>query len=312
MTRLALNEERIQLLTPCDMEYHDAIINNLFKTLRLNRRMDFIDRFNTVSAHFLGRPYARGVVGEGCEGRFDQSPLYRTDIFDCVSYVNLIMAVLQSENLSQFYQKIIDVNYACGGMSYLERHHFVSVDWNPGNLAWGFLDELTMKILRDDAPVFDVAHASIDRPNWFKYRTLADIKLLKPISPEEEVSLLGELKNADRILLPAFSHLSYIPLTALFPDNAKPDMDLFHQIPSASVIQIIRPNWQLREKIGTNLNVSHMGFAVRCNDELIFRHASEVHKKVVDQPLIRYLYERLHSPTIKGISVFRFNNPACL
>ena len=75
-------------------------------------------------------------------------------------------------------------------------------------------------------------------------------------------------------------------------------------VSDACVVEIVRPDWNLKDKIGTNLNVSHVGFAIRDeNGECQFRHASEINKCVVDVSLISYLQQRLHSPTVKGINL---------
>jgi hypothetical protein len=92
----------------------------------------------------------------------------------------------------------------------------------------------------------------------------------------------------------------YIPLTALFGPGGG---QIFDRIPSGSVINVVRPNWDLVAQIGTHLNISHQGFAVRKNGLLYFLEASEVLEKVAMVPMADYLREYLDSPTIKGIDV---------
>jgi len=99
------------------------------------------------------------------------------------------------------------------------------------------------------------------------------------------------------------SELPYLPFTRLF-NNKKPNVEIFQQIPHGSVIEIVRPNWSLCDKIGTNMNVSHVGLALRLNNELIFRQASLQEKCVMDMPLIDYLRDICFPiTTIKGINV---------
>ena len=93
-------------------------------------------------------------------------------------------------------------------------------------------------------------------------------------------------------------------MSVLFDANHQPNEFLFHQIPHASIIEIVRPNWHLKDKIGTNLHVSHVGFAIRNSaGDLLFRHASSEHQKVEEVKLIDYLGRYCDSPTIKGINV---------
>ncbi len=98
----------------------------------------------------------------------------------------------------------------------------------------------------------------------------------------------------------------YLPLRRLFKADGQPNIYLFKQIPSGSVIEIIRPDWDLHSQIGTRMNVSHLGLAVRTSKGLMFREASSldtIGKTVIDVPLTNYLKGYLHSPTVKGINV---------
>src|SRR5262249_52385928 len=97
------------------------------------------------------------------------------------------------------------------------------------------------------------------------------------------------------------SHLSYIPLAVFFDQAGKPKQALFDRIENGTLIEIVRPNWDLHSLIGTNLDVSHLGFLLRVKGILMFRQASSVKKKVVDIPLDVYLAHYLRSDTVKGI-----------
>ena len=67
---------------------------------KLNRRQfSTIERLAIVSSAFLGRPYFWGPLGEGAEGDFDQYPLYRADLFDCLTFVETVLAVALTDNL---------------------------------------------------------------------------------------------------------------------------------------------------------------------------------------------------------------------
>jgi hypothetical protein len=59
--------------------------------------------------------------------------------------------------------------------------------------------------------------------------------------------------------------------------------------------------------IGTNLNASHVGFAIKKQNKLYFREASMIKKKVSDTPLDEYLSNYLNSPSVKGINILQVN-----
>src|SRR5262249_52706162 len=148
-----------------------------------------------------------------------------------------------------------------------------------------------------------IASALIDKPSWYQHFTLATIRLQSP-NRQEQKKRLKELKNKGRLLAKTKVSLPYLPLLSLFNAQGEPNQALFAQIPHAAIIEMIRPNWNLREQIGTNLNVSHLGFVFWKNGTLIFRQASSNCHKIVDVPFIAYLKAaKEKSPTIKGINV---------
>ncbi|WP_304985952.1 N-acetylmuramoyl-L-alanine amidase-like domain-containing protein [Coxiella-like endosymbiont] len=134
---------------------------------------------------------------------------------------------------------------------------------------------------------------------------MANIKLLKPISDFEARALLKKLKAFSSRVKLEKSRLPYLSLKKLLDDTRRDK--LFKQIPNGSIIEIVHPNWNMRDKIGTNLNISDLEFALRSGKNLIFRHASLAKKCVVDEPLAQYLEGAyLFKPhTVKGIHVLR-------
>lgn len=263
---------------------------------------DALFRLEQISSCSLGRPYLLGALGEGPCGRFDQNPLYRVDAFDCLTYVNTVLALFFSENWADFPKKIIAINYRDSELAYQNRHHFMH-DWNAANAKLGFLQDITQKIVENNQPIFRSSQTFIDRPNWFRRRQLEDIKLPPDIPEAERRQRLEELRAFSEQCIAEQSDLSYLPLDRLFDDRGQAKIALFDQIPSGAIMEVVRPNWDLREKIGTHLNISHLGFIFRQKDQLIFRDASLLKKQVSDTPLIEYLKAYLNHETIKGINL---------
>lgn len=280
------------------MATYDAVIREIYQGLAFQSFRNLGDRIAFISQYFLGKPYLLGALGEGVVGQFDQNPLYRTDAFDCLTLVNTILAITLSDDLKEFQQSLLRINYYDGDPKYHKRFHFTSVDWNVQNVSNHFIREITEQI--GDT---ELAITEIDRPRWFQYRDYADIKLLKSVSDETCDQLLTQMRSFSSFVRSQKSELPHLPLTELF-HAGKSNNALFNRIPHGSIIEIVRPNWELRDKIGTNLNVSHIGFALWKENKLIFREASLLQKKVIDTPLKVYLQNYLSSPTVKGISVF--------
>ena len=284
-------------------ENSNASIEQLYHTLHSKPHQSLSDRISFISGTFLSKPYELGALGEGPHGDYDQFPLYRTDAFDCETYVDTVLALAFANSLSSFEHYIRQIRYKNGEVSFINRNHFTSVDWNKNNQQQGFIRDITTSIKdANQRSVATTAQAIIDKPNWYQHFTVATIRIHNA-SSAEKTAYLASLKQKGHQLPRQVSKMPYIPLSVLFNNHGEANMQLFKQIPNAAIIEIIRPNWDLEKQIGTHLNVSHMGFAIWNNDQLLFRQASSTQHRVIDSPLIDYLREAQNSLTIKGINI---------
>ena len=262
------------------------------------------EKIEYFSRKFLGSPYCLGALGEGKQSLFDQNPLYRFDCFDCLTYVNTVLALAVSSNWAEFTQTMIRLNYYDIDPQYVNRFHFMSVDWNIENEKSGFIADVTTTIKDSEGKSFALcAEAVIDRPAWFKKRSLQDLKLIDPITQENALRLLAQLHLAAEDKKPEQAKVMYLPIEKLFNQEGEVITSIFEQIPHASIVEIVRPNWDLRETIGTHLLVSHLGFVFQTEKGVMFRHATSIEKRVVEVPLSMYLQNCLRIPTIKGINI---------
>lgn len=251
-------------------------------------------RIDFLTASFLGKPYLVNPLGEGADAEIEPGPLYRFDGFDCVTYVNTVLALALSHDEHTFLQRLLQINYYDATPLFQKRFHFMSVDWNPQNQKNNILCDITQKIVDEkNKPIYLLAEGEIDRPGWFLKR-----------AETGDSSRAAVLRNMASLVEKEYAVLPYLPLAVLFDENQMPRKYCFEQFPSVCVLEIVRPNWQLFDKIGTNLHVSHVGFVIRkSSGELFFRHASSEQKYVVEVPLFDYLKQYLESATIKGIHI---------
>lgn len=278
-------------------------ILSIYHQLQQIQPSSMTERLNIVSQNFLGKPYFLGALGEGIEGRYDQFPLYRTDLVDCLTFVETVLAIALTQDHDQFIPRLKQIRYQKGHVSFITRNHFTELDWNTNIQALGILKDITRSFHNEHGqPVYKIAHATIDKANWYQHFTLPRIRLISS-NPNEQEKRLRSLKALGKQLIPQEASIPYIPFNALFDATGKPRQYLFQQIPNGSIVEIIRPNWNLKDVIGTNLNVSHLGFVFKHHGKLIFRNASSIKGKVVDQPLIEYLQNARQSPTIRGINI---------
>lgn len=278
-------------------------IEELYHKLDNMPNISMPQRIDWISKQFLGVPYVLGSLGEGPNARYDQFPQYRIDGFDCDTYVNTVVSLALANSLPSFQQCIKQMRYTDGKVSYIQRMHFTGLDWNQKHQQTGIFKDITFSITdKHHKPVAQFASAQIEKPNWYAHKNISTIRLQNADTIQQEARL-AELKAKGAKLAIATEKVPYLPLSVLFPEKNKPDMHLFAQIPDGAIIEIVRPNWDLRDKIGTALNISHLGFAIRTQNQLYFREASSEYGKVVDVPLVEYLQNALESPTIKGINV---------
>lgn len=256
-------------------------------------------RIDHFTQQFLGKPYIANPQGEGDAAEFDSAPLFRFDGFDCVTYVNNILAMALSHDEQSFEKKLLQINYYNAIPKYENRFHFMSLDWNLENQKNKIVQDVTQEIGEN---IVAFAEGEIDKPNWF-------LKKAENETPARAQLLRQYAKQFKKELV----RLPYLPLQKLFDQNKNPQKLFFDQIPDVCIIEIVRPNWNLKEKIGTNLHVSHVGFAIRKSPpfekgktgEIFFRHASSEQKCVVEILLSDYLKNCLTSETIKGIHIQR-------
>ena len=80
--------------------------------------------YSDFGAEYLGAPYVNDPLGEGAG--YDTDPLIRTDAFDCLTYVETVLACGDVERLTQ-------IRYADGVADFTHRNHFFVGDWLKNN-----------------------------------------------------------------------------------------------------------------------------------------------------------------------------------
>ena len=232
--------------------------------------------------HFLlGAAYGPWQDGSSIESLDDFN--YSMDTLDCVTYVEVVLAMACSAPGIDFTELLRKIHYKNGIPNFISRNHFMSIDWIPNNdfLVTDITNHLT------DNPKY--ADTIIDKLNWLKVT-----KGIKDLPND----VVDEWQ-------PKVASLPYIDTLDLL-DNQTIYFDKF---PEYSIANIVRPNWNLVKEVGTHLNVSHMGFVFKdhINRTLRFHHASTIFKKVMAVDLCEYMAERIDSPTIRGVNILSIN-----
>lgn len=256
-------------------------------------------RLDLYSRSFLGVPYGHGgPLGEGPQGRYDQDPLYRFDAFDCTTYVETMMSLALSKDADEFEKTMDEIRYENGIVDYLKRNHYPSLQWIPNNISNGILKEINHLVLPESE--IKTAEAVINLPGWLKKIKLEEIRI--PFATHEErLSRLEELQSLASQFSPMVATLRYLPINTLVK---RPH--LLKLIPSGTLVNFVRPNWDLTELAGTHMNVSHQGFIFKKDGKTVLRHAS-TSGKVVEVDLLAYLKNYVNHATMKGIHLMQIN-----
>lgn len=288
------------------MELFDRDIEQFYQAASLKNALQ---KIQVAAELFLDKPYVFEPLGEGASGQYYQEPLYRTDQFDCVSFVDILLSLIRSNNLSEFKCNINLVRYIDNKIQYNNRTDwFTDLDWLPNARKLGWIEDITSQFTDiNDQPIDQVAKTIIDKPRWYAVKTKRALHLLKLIDTIQQDKLLAQLHSEGSAYTPQPSEINYLPTNRLLTENKKINPYYVEQFPLLSVVVFIRPNWDIRDKFkdypqgyGTNLNVCHIGILSKVNNEIILSHASASAQKVVQHPLEEYL---MCMESIKGIHI---------
>jgi hypothetical protein len=281
------------LLLPFQLSFAGTLeelpaLNQLSK----HQRIDF------WTNHFTGTPYGKGgPLGEGVNGRYDQDPLFRFDQFDCTTFVETVTALAHSSTKEEFTAHLNLLRYKDGEVSYLTRKHITSLQWIPENTSNGYFEDVTYSF---PLSMQKRVRSLIDMPSWFKAHNLGRLKLPDTSKRKKKRRLKELQKDVSKDFKVSEVVLDYLSIKDIINN-----WDSFEaSLEGTYIINIVRPNWNLVNKIGTRINISHQGFLLIKNGVPTMIHASTA-GKVVQVSLRKYLGWYYNSSTIKGINLLR-------
>lgn len=152
------------------------------------------------------------------------------------------------------------IRYKNGQVDFLARNHFIETDWLQNN------SDVVQNVSNRYGPV-QVRSVKIDKKSWFK-----------------------KVHNIETEFTPQVVDIEYIPYKNA--KNILPEKTL--------VVLFITDKPELRDKIGTDLAVVHMGLLLPNG---MLRHASSTQGKVVDVDMDEYIDNRTQDKTNLGITL---------
>ena len=229
-----------------------------------------------LAREFKGVPY----VAKTLENDSIENLVVNTRQLDCTTYVENVLARylgIKNQKLSftDYCSYLRQIRYVGGKVSYPTRQHYFT-EWIDENTKDGFVEEL-----QSPNPPFTATQYL--RINFMSKHTSLypmlknDPELVKPIAQME-----SRLSGNTYRFIPKAS----IANTKLFRST----------IHDGDIIAITT------SKAG--LDTSHIGIAIWHKDGLHMLNASQIHKKVVEEPMTLYQYMQKH-PSQTGIRIVR-------
>jgi hypothetical protein len=126
----------IQTETPAGLNAAEA---NLILE-EASRDEDLGRKIARISSWFLGRPYVVGPL----EGGAVSPEVFKVSLdgFDCVTYMETVLALAQSRTLAEFIDAVRAMRYEAGEVDWGRRNHYM-LDWVRNNEARGVVRNLT-------------------------------------------------------------------------------------------------------------------------------------------------------------------------
>lgn len=236
-------------------------IAQILKNLPADKTLSTESKLILLSNLFTNSPYLSAGTGEGDwlpntfvykpGGKHAKSrPVYRTDGFDCVTYVQTLLALVTAKDLASFDRNYIRSAYGAiddtASVNFDNRNHFTDTDWNRINEKFGIISDVTTSGAL--ARYAKMIHVNINRARWKQFQQTSGNL------PQ------GLQKTSVDVLM------SYLPKEVLFSNHGA----LLNQLPTPAVLEIIRDpkKWLLNGKpiaaaIGSETSVSHLGIIYR-------------------------------------------------
>ena len=237
----------------------------------------FYEKILNTSAIFLNKPYSLGPLGE--KKGIDTDPLYREDKFDCLTYVETVLANVYN-NDEDIVPMMNKIRYKNGIVSFETRNHFQNPDWVVNNAQFikNKSDDISRIVLNNPAKKSTI---NLNRKKWFKQNYNIDIDTNIEVVKLDYISLSDFENNIERFK--SFINKPYIFMTVIKDDS-------------------------LKEKIGTEIDISHTGFLINKNDNLYIRHASSTAGKVVDNDFYEYIEKLKKNSKYQGFSLLEIQD----
>lgn len=201
-------------------------------------------RIDAISALWLGKPYQLGPLGEGLGGEIDSDPITRYDVFDCLTYVEEVMALAMAPDPRRAHELRMAMRYTQAPANYENRRHFMLAEWIPGTEQDGWMRDITAEL-----PGAEPRSKTVTSQTWAGWKKRKGFPL------------------SDARLPVGTMDFHILPLSV--------SSETLAAIPDGAVIFTVRALWD-----HLPIAISHVGIKVP-GDKPTMRHASRMGQRVV-------------------------------
>lgn len=224
-------------------------------------------RLEKYSRPLLGVPYQRSPLGEG-QGQ-DPDPRIRWDRFDCTTFVETVLAMSRVDSLRPSIETLDAIRYTDGPPTFGRRRHLIASQWLPELIASGVLVDRTRQLY----PKAPAARVHLSPGRWKARDWQKTVPLPTSSIPTGQFSI------------------RYVPWPALGR--------LSTSLPSGLIFSVVRRPSRRRPNL-----VTHQGLVVENpTGKMVVRHASSWRRKVVEEPLARYLARMRRKKHLLGLNL---------
>jgi len=214
------------------------IPDEVLAAAREARNRPLAARMDAVSGVLLDRPYISDPLGEGTG--VDPDPLVRYDAFDCLTFLEEVLALSLAGDPTHAAEVRSALRYGAATRDYAHRRHFMELQWIPGNIADGWLVDTTASY----GESFELVR-TVDAATWQAWRGRAKFAMTDEQLPT------GEMR-----------------LTVLSLETAREVAD---DIRPGSIILTVR-----EDRPWMPIWVSHVSFVLPRDDEPRMRHTTKM------------------------------------
>lgn len=233
-------------------------------------------RVVAASEGFLDTKYVLSPLGEGAG--HDPDPLVRYDAADCLTMIEESMALSLAPDEGRVVETLNRIRYH-DEPSFDGRLHVMEAQWLPVNLERGLLEDVTKRYGKD---VVRRVSKRITRKTW-------EEKAGRALGVSEQAQVKGEF------------------FLDIVPSERAPAV--LAVAPEGLVVVVVRAD---RPRLVTR--ITHVALLIKKPAGPYLRHASRSYKKVVDEPVEKYLKRNLEfgAWTVEGVALFQVKEPVWL